>query len=600
MERDLNPRCKEEISDAAALAVVLDLRPMGFTENREGMAAYAKAVFSAGQSVPVGIPINAKSYLPSRTAIKSSLDRLEVKLCAIFSKELRTNLLSQGGAVSVDGVTLKLQGKQYYDFTIHHISMKRPANVVSFPTFGIRTSTILFLEGPAKSDGESIRNLLDVHLKEKYGIGFDSIHGTFTLVTDGAGNMARMAGSSTSRRIAPLDQRWMRCFVHVLSISMKNAVQSCARDSFLVKVFHDFKAMKSIVRDAKQSGWNHLFPIGYHLIQEVETRFGTHFLVAQRFLKSAEKTWDLIESHGRSEAKSVFQTIEKQSSPSKGYPTIEALVDALRPVYEATIMFQAANVATLHKEMPTLQHCMTELSSVEIGGSVLRENNQSVRPTLFSTRLCGVMQCDLMKVEIHDLWLVACFLFPFLRDMEFWKSSIERADFQCRAEMLTGSMCVEEETASESIPSVQNEADGTVQDNGTQSDAITSQQSTPAPVLKKRHISLMDHVASTDVSEEDRDEVRRYKETPLRQMGLDRDTFLTDPFSVIKFWYARKRSFPKLYKVAMRIFATPASSCASERVFSILKKVVTPDRSVLTTKHISQILVSRSLRHYQD
>lgn len=123
MERDLNPRCKEEISDAAALAVVLDLRPMGFTENREGMAAYAKAVFSAGQSVPVGIPINAKSYLPSRTAIKSSLDRLEVKLCAIFSKELRTNLLSQGGAVSVDGVTLKLQGKQYYDFTIHHISM---------------------------------------------------------------------------------------------------------------------------------------------------------------------------------------------------------------------------------------------------------------------------------------------------------------------------------------------------------------------------------------------------------------------------------------------------------------------------------------------
>lgn len=599
MDQDLSHGCKKDIADAAALAVVLDLRPLSFAENREGMTSFARSVFLAGQSVPVGVSINPQSYLPSRTAVKSSLDRLEAHLKARFLKKLHVDLLKQGGAVSVDGVMLKLQGKHYYDFTIHHMEMKLSKNVVAFPKFSIKTSTILFMEGPSRSDALSIRNMIDENLTREYGIDLNAIQNSFTLVTDGAANMARMAGSSVSRRIAALDERWMRCLAHVLSISMKDAVKCCALDPLLVKISHDFKAMKAVVRDSKQGGWNHMLPIGFHLIQDTETRFGTHFLVARRFLKSADATRSLLISQNRIEAKNAFESIEKSTPPTTGYPTIEALVDAMKPVYEATVMFETAHEPTLHKVLPALQHCIAELSRIEVGGTVSRDNGQEARPSLYSMRMCGVMKTQLLKIEVHDLWLVACFLFPFLRDMEFWENPVERADFKVRAEALTRSLYQSEQSASNSTPLNNAEENLSEQLQGSQSNGIVLQQPAESPLRKRRKFSLQNHISRSNVSEEDQNEVNRYKDTSLRQMGIDHDAFLSNPFSVVHFWYGRKRAFPGLFKIAMRVFATPASSCASERVFSIVNKLVSPDRSALSTKHISQIIVARSLRPYE-
>ena len=52
-------------------------------------------------------------------------------------------------------------------------------------------------------------------------------------------------------------------------------------------------------------------------------------------------------------------------------------------------------------------------------------------------KLCGVMRAELEKIEVHDLWLVACFLYPYLRDMNFWDDPIQRTDFRKRAEAMT-------------------------------------------------------------------------------------------------------------------------------------------------------------------
>ena len=57
--------------------------------------------------------------------------------------------------------------------------------------------------------------------------------------------------------------------------------------------------------------------------------------------------------------------------------------------------------------------------------------------------------------------------------------------------------------------------------------------------------------------------------------------------------------YPVLFQVAMRVFATPASSCSSERVFSTLKKLVNSVRSTMSTENIAQIIVGRSLRKFQ-
>ena len=107
--QDLNDKCRQSITDATALTVVLDLWSFSFAQNNPSMAAYGKAVFKAGQSVPYGVAVNLQSYLPSQAAVKSSLERMVASLRAKFSTFLQTKLMVSGGAVTIDSVTLKAQ-----------------------------------------------------------------------------------------------------------------------------------------------------------------------------------------------------------------------------------------------------------------------------------------------------------------------------------------------------------------------------------------------------------------------------------------------------------------------------------------------------------
>ncbi len=58
-------------------------------------------------------------------------------------------------------------------------------------------------------------------------------------------------------------------------------------------------------------------------------------------------------------------------------------------------------------------------------------------------RLCGAIKQELENVEIHDLWLVARFLYQYLRDFSFSKYDSQRADFEIRVEALIRRMCAD-------------------------------------------------------------------------------------------------------------------------------------------------------------
>ena len=96
-----------------AFSLVLDLRPFSFAQNNPRMAAYFEAVFKAVQSVLYGVAVNRQFYLPSHAAVKSSLERMLASLRAKFSTFLQTKLMVSGGAVTIDSVSLKAQGKHY-------------------------------------------------------------------------------------------------------------------------------------------------------------------------------------------------------------------------------------------------------------------------------------------------------------------------------------------------------------------------------------------------------------------------------------------------------------------------------------------------------
>ena len=124
----------------------------------------------------------------------------------------------------------------------------------------------------------------------------------------------------------------MRCKSHLLNNVMKKAMTSCSQSNILRVVTHDLHAMKKITEDANRAEWNHFLTDDFRLKQERETRFGTHYYCAERFLKSASRLSCLIERKAGNAAKAAYGSLKKTSTvygTIVGYPRIEAILSHL-------------------------------------------------------------------------------------------------------------------------------------------------------------------------------------------------------------------------------------------------------------------------------
>ena len=126
--QDLTTKSRQDIANAATMAVIFDLIPMGFTDNKEDMAAYAESVFSTGQSLPHGVSISKQFYLHSRNTVKASLEHLATDLRQQFTLRISTEMHKLGGAITIEVLTLKLLGNHYYDFTNHYVKVEIISN----------------------------------------------------------------------------------------------------------------------------------------------------------------------------------------------------------------------------------------------------------------------------------------------------------------------------------------------------------------------------------------------------------------------------------------------------------------------------------------
>lgn len=91
---------------------------------------------------------------------------------------------------------------------------------------------------------------------------------------------------------------------------------------------------------------------------------------------------------------------------------------------------------------------------------------------------------------------------------------------------------------------------------------------TPQPSRKRTKFS---HVSFSDsnfefMSPVSTDELYVYLRRDISSFNLNRDSFLEKDMSMVLFWYNMQTTFPVLFTDVRRIYATPGSSCASERV----------------------------------
>lgn len=100
------------------------------------------------------------------------------------------------------------------------------------------------------------------------------------------------------------------------------------------------------------------------------------------------------------------------------------------------------------------------------------------------------------------------------------------------------------------------------------------------------------HFAAVETSKQD--EIGRYMNKNILEFELDKESFMKGDFAAITFWHSRRNEFPILFKVARRIYSTPVSSCASERVFSAVKRIVNHDRTRLSSGSLEDVVFLRS------
>ena len=145
-----------------------------------------------GQSVTENEKIDPKSYMPGRTAIINAVKDLSDRYRQNFIKEQEKESLQYGGAIKIDGVHLKFQGRQCRDFTLYFMEISTNGTFGK-AEFKVRNTTLLLVEGSYAPTPQNIKSCLNGALIGKYELLLDQFFRDIAIVTEGAAVMARVA-----------------------------------------------------------------------------------------------------------------------------------------------------------------------------------------------------------------------------------------------------------------------------------------------------------------------------------------------------------------------------------------------------------------------
>ena len=159
--------------------------------------------------------------------------------------------------------------------------------------------------------------------------------------------------------------------------------------------------MKRIIEDANRIGWKHLLLNGCRLIQESETRFGTHYQVTERILKAACHISDLVETRPSGSARTVYSSLKKTSYIDEtiiGYQGIGALFDGFGIVVDCIERFETSQRPTMQISLPYICRMIQKIEDVSQGKQVWRgEVRAMAHLSIYSWELCDVIRIRILK-----------------------------------------------------------------------------------------------------------------------------------------------------------------------------------------------------------
>lgn len=559
---------KRRVIDSAVDAVVHGLLPLSFAYKKPGIVSLARVLIEIGQSLPANAVVDVVDLLPSNQAVLDGVTRSATKLRRELSNTSLPRICKIGGGITCDGLKQPITGRKYYDLVLHYVEFKKHL-VTGKLDVTLHSRVLLLNEHSGPESAENIRANLNTALVEKFNISFDRLMKRFTLVTDWAATMPCIVGASASSNRVPFGSKWVGCVVHQLNTILKNVMDEQIKKKSTIAT--DLENVKELVRIFKSGSWNSDLPDGCSLIPECETRFGTIFDVVTRFLKAAPFVTAVVSTKNHEGAKIAVGSLETAVDPSRNvtYPALQAIVDAFAGVRHMQNAMEAASYPVMHYVLPMWKSLVSNLS---IMSSEVARGLQFQVAHEHTRNLAKCVLVKLKSMEVHGAWVATCLLHPGLRTFSYISpDDSERNRFRDNACSFVRTLMSQLEQP------------------------VSAPSTTAVPLVPTElgagAFNINDYISYGDVSS-DQDELARYLATPTPQHVLE--AIGNDKLEIFRFWYRLSDVYPRLSKVALRLFATPPSSCASERDFSIVNRIVTPQRNRLNSTTIEDLILLRA------
>ncbi|XP_028837232.1 zinc finger BED domain-containing protein 1-like [Denticeps clupeoides] len=402
--------------------------------------------------------------------------------------------------------------------------------------------------------GSNIAELLKAALVE-----WDLVSKDPAIVTDNAANM-----SVAAELVGMLH---FRCFAHTLNLASQRALKLPAVARLLGRVrristFFKRSTTASHVLRQKQK----LLELPeYKLMTDVVTRWNSAHDMLERFLEQQPAlSAALLSNELRKTEKEVCTLCESDITSA------EEIVDAMKPMKIATLVMSKESSPTLSVVAPLHAQLIQDFQESRADSEIVKEIKAAICQDL-SKRYMDQQKETMYVCSALDPRFKAL---PFLPDYE-------REEIYLR---ITAEARRIQELFQEEAEVIPGEEDNHVEDK----DDIPA---SPPPKKKKDLCCLADLLGSTysagpavrhrTTQAQTEEEMSRYKEAPALSLAEG---------SPLSWWKEHQNEYPLMSRLAKVYLCIPGTSVSSECVFSTAGDIVTAQRSVLSSKHVDQLL----------
>lgn len=339
------------------------------------------------------------------------------------------------------------------------------------------------------------------------------------------------------------------CQAHMIN----NIIKAMCADSTVQCIIKDTKSLVTYIKRTQLNFRHNIVVQSY-----CDTRWNTVYIMVQSVLDSYQSIFDALEkrhSSGKPRHKHCLDRIEciKKS-------TLMKIANFLKPFKIWTDRIEADKVETIQQVWPTLiqieNHLSIDITEIEMDEDFSLIEGMKALGRLYISNIRS-------DIQPNDYQRMAVVLHPQMKKMRRMNTNDRESAYILVNEFVLNSEQSNMQTA-KNTESGKNEKD--VQSMEYFID--TEDEDTNIPTMYSKELA-----------------------TYLNDRVIDKN------FNSRTWWFLNRNRYPNLFKLFLKISATPASSAPAERTFSTSGFIISDRRSSLLPKSVENILLVRNIYH---